>query len=75
MIRRYLVALVGALIGGGFALIVGLLIGRILVWLIVACALGVAGFLIAKGEDLGLIPPSDEIGKPTSIFDDKGKRS
>jgi hypothetical protein len=75
MLRRYLVALVGALVGGGFALVVGLLVGRIFVWLVVACALGAAGFLMAKGEDLGLIPPSDEIGKPTSIFDDKGKRS
>ncbi|MDQ3745167.1 MAG: hypothetical protein M3444_12360 [Acidobacteriota bacterium] len=75
MIRRYLIALVGALVGGGFALAVGLLIGRILVWLVVACALGAAGFLMAKGESFGLIPPSDEIGKPTSIFNDKGNRS
>jgi hypothetical protein len=75
MIRRYLVALVGALVGGGAAAAVAVLaFGRIPYFLVGAAALGVAGFLMAKGEDLGLVPPSDQIGKPTSLFDDDGGR-
>ena len=76
MLRRYLVALVGALVGGGaVAGITLVLVGRLYPVLIGLAALGVAGFLMAKGEDLGLVPPSDQIGKPTSLFDDdKGRR-
>jgi hypothetical protein len=70
MIRRYLVAFVGAVVGGGFALLAGLLVGRIFIWLVIICALGLAGALMAFGERLGLIPPSEEIGKPTSLFSD-----
>jgi hypothetical protein len=66
MIRRYLVALVG----GGFALLAGLAVGRIFIWAIILCALGLAGALMAFGERLGLIPPAEEIGKPTSLFSD-----
>ena len=76
MLRRYLVALVGALVGGGAAAGLYLALGRYPSPLIVAlCALGVAGFLMAKGESLGLVPPAEEIGKPTSLFsDDKDRR-
>jgi hypothetical protein len=34
----------------------------------------VAGFLMAKGEDFGLVPPSEDIGKPTSLFSDEQER-
>lgn len=75
MIRRYLVALVGALVGGGVvAGITVVLVGRLYPALVAAAALGAAGFLMAKGEDLGLVPPSDQIGKPTSLFDDGERR-
>ena len=72
MLRRYLVALVGAVVGGGVvAGITLVLLGRLYPVLIGAAALGVAGLLMAKGEDLGLVPPSDQIGKPTSLFSDE----
>ena len=76
MLRRYLVALVGALVGGGAAAGLYLALGRFPSPVIVGlCALGVAGFIMAKGEDFGLVPPAEEIGKPTSLFDDdKGRR-
>ena len=71
MLRRYLVALVGAAVGGGaVAGITLVLVGRLYPVLIAAAALGVAGFLMAKGEDFGLVPPSDQIGKPTTLFSD-----
>lgn len=68
MLRRYLVALVGAVVGGGLAEGVLCAAG---VWSICIpglCAIAAAGFLMAKGEDLGLVPPSDEINRPTSIL-------
>ncbi len=76
MLRRYLVALVGALAGGGAALaafyMLGLYPRPVLVGV---CALAVAGFLMAKGEDLGLVPPSDQVGRPATLFsDEKGGR-
>ena len=72
MLRRYLVALVGAVVGGGAVAAAFLAAGRIPNYILVgAAALGVAGFLMAKGEDFGLVPPSEEIGKPTSIFSDE----
>jgi hypothetical protein len=75
MLRRYLVALVGAVVGGGAAAAVFLAAGRVPNYILVgAAALGVAGFLMAKGEDLGLVPPSEDIGKPTSIFSDEKER-
>lgn len=76
MLRRYLVAFVGAIIGGGAVLGIHLALGRIPGYLVVgAGALGAAGFLMAKGESLGLVPPSEEIDKPTSLFsDEKGNR-
>ena len=75
MLRRYLVALVGALVGGGVATGLYLAFGRFpSVLIVVLCALGVAGFLMAKGEDLGLVPPSDQIGKPTSLFSEEKDR-
>ena len=75
MLRRYLVAFVGAVVGGGAVAGVMLAAGFWNPILIAAAALGAAGFLMAKGEDLGLVPPSDEIGKPTSLFsDDKDRR-
>jgi hypothetical protein len=75
MLRRYLVALVGAVVGGGAVAGIFLAAGRLPNYLLVsAAALGVAGFLMAKGEDLGLVPPSEDIGKPTSIFSDEKER-
>ena len=75
MLRRYLVALAGALVGGGAAAAVAVLaFGRVPYFLVGAAAVGLAGFLMAKGEDLGLVPPSDEIGRPTSLFDDDRSR-
>jgi hypothetical protein len=77
MLRRYLVALVGAVIGGGLAEGVLYALGLRSVFIPAACALGLAGFLMAKGEDLGLVPPADATGRPTSIFggdDDKRPR-
>jgi len=76
MLRRYLVALVGAVVGGGAVAAGFLALGRLPNYILVsAAALGVAGFLMAKGEDFGLVPPSEDIGKPTSIFsDEKGGR-
>ena len=75
MLRRYLVALVGALVGGGVvAGITLVLVGRLYPVLTAAAALGAAGFLMAKGEDLGLVPPTDEVGKPTSLFSDEKDR-
>jgi hypothetical protein len=77
MLRRYLVALVGAVIGGGavFAVYHFSYYFQPDYRVVGAGALAVAGFLMAKGEDLGLVPPSEEIGRPTSIFDDdKGRR-
>ena len=68
MLRRYFVALVGAVVGGGLA--EGVLYAFD-VWspfIVGACAVALAGFLMAKGEDLGLVPPSDEIDRPTSIL-------
>ena len=74
MLRRYLVALAGALVGGGFALLVGYFIGVDYRW-VAACALGAAGFLMAYGERLGLVPTSHEVGHPTTLFtDDKGRK-
>ena len=76
MIRRYLIALLGALVGGGAALVAFYLLGIYPRPLFIGlCALGVAGFLMAKGEDLGLVPPSAETGNPASLFtDEKGRR-
>ncbi|MDT5157317.1 MAG: hypothetical protein QOC99_3535 [Acidobacteriota bacterium] len=70
MLRRYLVALVGAVIGGGVALLIGFRFGIVSVF-----ALGVAGFLMATGERFGLVPPSEEVNRPTSLFsDEQGRR-
>ena len=75
MLRRYLVALVGALVGGGAVAGLFLALGRYPNYLLTgAAALGVAGFLMAKGEDFGLVPPSEDIGKPTSLFSDEQER-
>ena len=76
MLRRYLVALIGAVVGGGIAFAVFYVLGYYPGPFTVAlCAFGVAGFFMAKGEDLGLVPRSEEIGKPTTLFsDDKGER-
>jgi hypothetical protein len=65
MLRRYLVALVG----GGVAYLIGFRFGVVGLF-----AVGAADILMTQGERLGLVPPSEEIGRPTSIFDDKGKR-
>ena len=74
MLRRYLVALVGALVGGGFALLVGYFVGVDYRWA-AACALGAAGFLMAYGERLGLVPAAHEVAGPSSLFtDEKGRR-
>ncbi|HKG12679.1 MAG TPA: hypothetical protein VKB12_05050 [Pyrinomonadaceae bacterium] len=74
MLRRYLVALVGALVGGGFGLAVNYFTGpdyRI----IIVSALAVAGFLMAYGERLGLVPHAHELEGPASLFTDgKGRR-
>lgn len=77
MLRRYLVALVGAVVGGGAT--VGfyyLVLDSPPEWRAAGvAALAVAGLLMAKGEDLGLVPPSAETGNPTSLFtDEKGRR-
>ena len=76
MLRRYLVALVGAVVGGGIAFAVFYVLGYYPGPTVVAlCAFGVAGFLMAKGEDLGLVPRSEEIDKPITLFsDDKERR-
>lgn len=75
MLRRYLVALVGAVVGGGLAYGILYAFGVWSLFIPGACALAAAGFLMAKGEDLGLVPPSDEINRPTSILGrDSGKR-
>jgi hypothetical protein len=77
MLRRYLVALVGAIVGGG--VVVGIyyfaLDSEPDYRAAVGAGLAVAGFLMAKGESLGLVPPSEEVGSPTSLFtDEKGRR-
>jgi hypothetical protein len=75
MLRRYLVALLGAAAGGGAALGFYLAFGLGADYRAVGvCALAVAGFLMAKGEDFGLVPPSDEVGRPTSLFSDEKER-
>ena len=77
MLRRYLVALVGALIGGGAVVgVYYLALGSDPDYrMVAACALAVAGFLMAKGESLGLVPPSEEVDNPASLFtDEKGRR-
>ena len=75
MLRRYLIALVGAVVGGGAVAGIFLAAGRVPNYILVgAAALGVAGFLMAKGEDFGLVPPSEDIGKPTSLFSDEKDR-
>lgn len=68
MLRRYLVALVGAVVGGGLAEGVLYASGIWSPFIPGACALAAAGFLMAKGEDLGLVPSSDDINRPTSIL-------
>ena len=75
MLRRYLVALVGALVGAGIGILVTLLTGVIWPRLIGALALGGGGLVMAFGERLGLVPASHEVGHPTSLFtDDKGRK-
>lgn len=75
MLRRYLVALLGALVGGGAVAGIYIALGRFPNYVLVgAAALGAAGFLMAKGESLGLVPPSEEIGKPTTLFSDDERR-
>lgn len=70
MLRRYLVALVGAVAGGGLALLAGFRFGVVSV-----CALGAAWLLMAMGERLRLVPSSEEAGRPTSLFaPDEGGR-
>lgn len=68
MLRRYLVALAGALVVGGLAWGVLHALGLWSPFIPGACALALAAFLMAKGEDLGLVPPSDEINRPASIL-------
>ena len=76
MLRRYAVALAGAVVGGGAALGFFLIFGMTPDYRAVGvAALAVAGFLMAKGEDLGLVPPSAETSNPASLFtDEKGRR-
>ena len=77
MLRRYLVALVGAIAGGG-AVAAFYYVGldsQPDYRAVAAGALAVAGFLMAKGEGLGLVPPSAETDNPASLFtDEKGRR-
>lgn len=71
MLRRYLVALVGA----GIGIFVTLLSGVIWPRLIGGLALGGGALVMAFGERLGLVPASHEVGNPTSLFtDEKGRR-
>lgn len=75
MLRRYLVALAGALVGGGFALLVGYLTGGVDYRWVVTSALAVAGVLMAFGERFGLVPAAHEVAGPPSLFtDEKGRR-
>jgi hypothetical protein len=75
MLRRYLVALVGALVGAGIGIFVTLLTGVIWPRLIGALALGGGALVMAFGERLGLVPASHEVGNPSSLFtDEKGRR-
>jgi len=75
MLRRYLVALVGALVGAGIGIFVTLLTGVIWPRLIGLLALGGGALVMAFGERLGLVPASHEVGQPTSLFtDDKGRK-
>ena len=69
MLRRYLVSLIGALAGGGIAFALGLrIMGTIF------CVLGAAWLLMAFGERLGLVPPSEDVGRPTTLFSDDESR-
>jgi hypothetical protein len=75
MLRRYLVALVGALAGAGLGILVTLLTGVVWPRLIGLSALGGGALVMAFGERLGLVPASHEVGQPTSLFtDEKGRR-
>ena len=77
MLRRYLVALVGALVGGAAAAAVYYFgLDTMPDWRVVATVgLAVAGFLMAKGESLGLVPPAENLDHPASLFtDEKGRR-
>ena len=77
MLRRYLVALVGAFGGGGVVIgVYYLALDSAPDYRVLAtCALAVAGFLMAKGESLGLVPPAEEVDNPASLFtDEKGRR-
>jgi len=75
MLRRYLVALVGALVGAGMGILITLLTGVIWPRLIALLALGGGGLVMAFGERLGLVPASHEVGNPNSLFtDEKGRK-
>ena len=75
MLRRYLVALLGALVGGGLGLLVTLMTGVLWPRLIGVLMLGGGGLVMAFGERLGLVPASHEVGNPTSLFtDEKGRK-
>jgi hypothetical protein len=75
MLRRYLVALVGALVGAGLGILLRLFTGILYPRLIGLSALGGGGLMMAFGERLGLVPASHEVGNPTSLFtDEKGQR-
>lgn len=70
MWRRYLVSLVGALAGAAVPLMVGLDYRTVAV-----IALAVAGAVMAFGERIGLVPASEDVGRPMTLFsDDKGRR-
>jgi hypothetical protein len=75
MLRRYLVALAGALVGAGLAILLSMFTGILYPRLIGLLALGGGGLMMAFGERLGLVPASHEVGNPTSLFtDEKGRR-
>jgi hypothetical protein len=76
MLRRYLIAFVGYVVGMGVVIVADLALGLLPnLLLAAACGFVVAGFLMAKGESLGLVKPPEEIDRPTTLFsDEKGRR-
>jgi hypothetical protein len=77
MFRRYLVAFVGAVAGGAAVAAVYYfgLDSQPDYRAVATCGLAVAGFLMAKGESLGLVPAAEDLDNPASLFtDEKGRR-